>query len=99
MLNDKNNFKQFCEDVKQHKKIKKQSITFANAIFEDFMIDNSYSCRKGKGTLYAAKDIQRQLSEITNRYKENAYILKLDLKGFFINIDKEITYNIIEKII
>lgn len=28
MLNDKNNFKQFCEDVKQHKKIKKQSITF-----------------------------------------------------------------------
>lgn len=68
-------------------------------IFEDFMIDNSYSCRKGKGTLYAAKDIQRQLSEITNRYKENAYILKLDLKGFFINIDKEITYNIIEKII
>ena len=22
-----------------------------------FMIDNSYSCRKGKGTLYAAKDI------------------------------------------
>lgn len=68
-------------------------------IFEDFMIDNSYSCRKNKGTLYAAKDIQRQLSEITNRYKENAYILKLDLKGFFINIDKEITYNIIEKII
>lgn len=68
-------------------------------IFEDFMIDNSYSCRKNKGTLYAAKDIQRQLSEITNRYKENAYILKLDLKGFFININKEITYNIIEKII
>lgn len=68
-------------------------------IFEDFMIDNSYSCRKGKGTLYAAKDIQKQLARITYGYKENAYILKLDLKGFFININKEITYNIIEKII
>ena len=28
-------------------------------IFENFMIENSYSCRKNKGTLYAAKDIQK----------------------------------------
>lgn len=68
-------------------------------IFENFMLDTSYSCRKGKGTLYAAKDIKKQLSEITYNYKINAYILKLDLKGFFININKQIAYNIIEKLI
>lgn len=37
MLNNKNNFKQFCEDAKQHKKIKKQSIDFAKSIFDNFM--------------------------------------------------------------
>jgi hypothetical protein len=44
MLNNINNFKQFCEDAKQHKKIKKQSIAFANAIFEDFMINYEKYC-------------------------------------------------------
>lgn len=44
MLNDKNNFKRFCEEEKQHKTIKKQSIGFANAIFEDFMTNYEECC-------------------------------------------------------
>lgn len=54
---------------------------------------------KNKGTLYAAKDIQKQINIITYGYKTNAYILKLDLQGFFISINKQILYNIIERVI
>ena len=68
-------------------------------IFENFMIENSYSCRKNKGTLYAAKDIQKQINSITYGHKTDAYILKLDLQGFFISINKQILYNIIERVI
>ena len=63
------------------------------------MIENSYSCRKNKGTLYAAKDIQKQINSITYGHKTDAYILKLDLQGFFISINKQILYNIIERVI
>lgn len=48
LLNDKNNFKEFCENAKQHKKIQKQAIAFANSIFDGFISDYEKCCDYGE---------------------------------------------------
>jgi len=68
-----------------------------NPIFEMGFIEDSYSCRKGKGTLYGSKRISGFIKECSLDYTKQAYILKLDLEGYFYNIDKSILFKIIKK--
>lgn len=67
--------------------------------FENNMINNSFSCRKGKGTLYGVKTLERECSEITENYTKTAYVLKCDLKSFFMTISKDLLYEKIEKLV
>lgn len=67
--------------------------------FEEEMIDNSFSCRKGKGTLYGIKTLEKEVNLITNGYKEKAYVLKCDLKSFFMTIGKDMLYHKIDNLI
>lgn len=64
---------------------------------ENYFADSAYACRKGKGTLYGVKNIGDKIQEITNNYTENAWVLKLDIKGFFMSIDKDILMSGLEK--
>lgn len=52
-------------------------------LFEANFINDTYSCRLRKGTLYGIKQIQKKMQE-----RPNDWVLKLDLKGFFMSIDK-----------
>lgn len=67
--------------------------------FEAEVIDNSFSCRVGKGTLCAIKTLQKEMIEATDNYTKTAYIMKCDLKSFFMTISKEKLYEKIEKLI
>lgn len=60
-----------------------------NDILEKEFIEDSYSCRKGKGTDYGIRKCQEYLIKAIEGYSENAYIIKCDLKSFFMTIDKE----------
>ncbi len=60
-----------------------------NPILDPQFIEDSYSCRKGKGTLYGIRKASRYLKEVSNNFTQNAYILKLDIKGYFMNINRE----------
>lgn len=71
--------------------------THINPIFERLFIEDSYSCRKGKGTLYGAKRVASFVRSCSNNYTKECYILKLDLQGYFYNIDKKLLYDMIEK--
>lgn len=64
-------------------------------IFENLFIYDSYSCRKGKGTTMGVERIKHHILSCTNNYKYDAYILKLDLKGYFMSICKQKLYDII----
>lgn len=55
-------------------------------------IDNSYSCRVGKGTLYGIKSVDKMIKECSCNYTEKCYILKCDLKSFFMTIDKRLLF-------
>jgi len=65
-------------------------------LFEQSFIESSYANRKGKGTHKAVKELRFYLARGgINRQK--LYFLKMDIKGFFRNIDKGILWNIVEK--
>ena len=64
-----------------------------NQYFEKEFIEDSYSCRTGKGTLYGARRIFEKIRECSKDYTKDCYILKLDIRSFFMSIDKNILFN------
>lgn len=68
-------------------------------LFEDRMIDSSYSCRREKGTIFGVMDVQEKLRRITRNGKRQVWVLKLDIRGFFMAIDKERMYEIVKDVI
>lgn len=68
---------------------------YISPIFERRMIYDSYSCRKNKGTLFGIKRLDHHIRSCSNNYMKDAYILKLDLKGYFMSINKQKLYDIL----
>ena len=63
---------------------------YINPILEPQFIKDSHSCRKGKGTLYGINQANSYLKSISKNYTKDAYVLKLDIKGYFMNINKHL---------
>ncbi|WP_374465592.1 reverse transcriptase/maturase family protein [Chryseobacterium sp.] len=63
---------------------------YINPILESAFIEDSYSCRKGRGTLFGIQRAYEYLSKVSHNFTRNAYILKLDIQGYFMNINKNI---------
>lgn len=61
---------------------------YINPFYEQLFIEDSYSCRKSKGTHYAVKRIESFMRECSENYTTDCYILKLDILGYFMNINK-----------
>lgn len=68
---------------------------YISPIFERRMIYDSYSCRKNKGTLFGIKRLDHHIRSCSNNYTKDTYILKLDLKGYFMSINKQKLYDIL----
>ena len=66
-------------------------------VFERLFIEDSYSCRKGKGTLYGVNRMYGFIDECSEHYTTDAYVLKLDIQGYFYAINKEMLYGTIKK--
>ncbi len=66
-----------------------------NPVFESLFIEDSYSCRKGKGTLYGVKRVYGFIESCSQGYTKPCYILKLDIKGYFYNINKQKLHDMI----
>ena len=64
-------------------------------LFENCFIESSYANRKNKGTHKAVKELKFHLVR-GGRNRQKLYFLKMDIKGFFRNIDKDILWGIIE---
>lgn len=64
-----------------------------NPVFEKRFIEDSYSCREGKGTLYG---VQRLRWHMASCIAENpgcpVYVLKMDIHGYFMSIDRSKLY-------
>lgn len=60
---------------------------------------DSYACRKGKGGLRAVQQLQEYVFEESNGYTTDLYLAKVDIKGFFMAIDTELTCKMLYKLI
>ena len=69
---------------------------YINPIFEKHFIKDSYSCRIGKGTSYGIKRAGHFVRSGSENYKKDCWILKLDIKGYFMAMDRNILYEKIE---
>lgn len=49
---------------------------------------DSYSTQKGKGTLYGIKRVEQHIKECSENYTKECWVMKLDIKGFFMSIQK-----------
>lgn len=66
---------------------------------EKVFLYDVYSCRKDKGTLFGIKRAYSKMQAVTSNFKENAYVMKLDIAGYFMSINKSILYSKVEKLI
>lgn len=60
-----------------------------NPLFEAQFIPASFNCRVGKGTLAAVKYLQDAIREKSENYTRDCWVLKYDLKGFFMSINRK----------
>ena len=61
-----------------------------NPLFEKSFIYDSYACRVGKGTHLGIKRVNRFIRQCSQNYTRDCYVLKLDIRGFFMHINKTI---------
>ncbi len=55
-------------------------------------IDDSYSCRLGKGTLYGIRRLDHHIRSVSRSYTQPAYVLKLDMQGYFMSLERKKLY-------
>lgn len=68
-------------------------------LFEEVFSPRTFNCRKGKGQLYGINQLKADMRECSNDYTEDCYIMKLDLKGFFMSIEKSLLAYMIDRFI
>lgn len=58
-------------------------------LLEQSFIDESFNCRKNKGTLAGIKYLHEMISDKSKNYTRDCWVLKYDLKGFFMSINRQ----------
>jgi retron-type reverse transcriptase len=72
-------------------------VGYLEPLFERIFIHDAYACRKGKGVHAAIGRLRDFLQQATANGVRRAWYLKADVAGFFMNVDKEILYDLICK--
>lgn len=70
-----------------------------NHIMESCFIDDSYSCREGKGVQHGIKRIGGFVAECSQNFTKDCYILKMDIQSFFMSIDKKLLFTRLKKVL
>lgn len=70
-----------------------------NPLFENLFIPDSYACRVGKGTHYGIKRADFFIKTCSENYSHDCYILKLDIQGFFMHINRIILFDLLVRFI
>lgn len=68
-------------------------------LFEEVLSERSFSCRKNKGVLYGVDMLYNDIIECSEGYTKDCYIMKLDLKGFFMSINKQMMHEMVDNFI
>jgi len=72
---------------------------YISPVFERTFINDSYSCRKGKGTHYGIGRVNHFIRSCSRNYRRDCYILKLDIKGYFMAMNRRLLYGKIRTVL
>lgn len=61
---------------------------YVHVLFERTFIYDSYSCIKGRGTHFGIKRLQHHIRSESAGYSRPCYVLKIDIRGYFMGIDR-----------
>lgn len=70
-----------------------------NPLFEEIFNPRTFNCRKGKGQLYGTDMLEADIRACSRNYTCRCHIMKLDIKGFFMSIDKMLLADAIDAFI
>ncbi len=65
---------------------------YINPVFEPSFIYDSYSCRRGKGTMLGIRRVEKFIRSCSNNYKNDCFILKMDIKGYFMSMNRTLLF-------
>ena len=70
-------------------------------LFNSTFIEDSYSCRIGKGIHYGVERLYKHIRSVTDNFHKEGYVLKMDIKGYFVHINRhkllDIANNVLDK--
>ena len=66
---------------------------YTHELYERFFVADSYSCITGRGTHYGINRLAHHIRSASHNYQRDCYVLKLDIKGYFMHIDRHLLYN------
>lgn len=68
-----------------------------NPFYDKMFIEDSYACRKGKGSHKAAARLQYWMRQVMRKPGRGYYYLKLDISKYFYRVDHEILLSILAR--
>lgn len=61
---------------------------YLEPMLEEQLVTSVFSCRKGKGTFAAQQYVAQMIHDVSEGYTRDCWVMKLDLKGFYMSIDR-----------
>ena len=61
---------------------------YTHELFERTFIADSYSCIKNRGTHYGIARLEGHIRSESRNYSRQCYVMKMDLRGYFMNINR-----------
>ncbi len=62
---------------------------YTHELFERTFIQDAYSCIPRRGTHYGIMRLQQHIRQESRNYSQPCYILKMDIRGYFMHISRE----------
>ncbi len=70
-------------------------VDYLESIWEPIFIHDSYVCRRGKGIHKGVARLRKFIRQVTANGTRRAWYLQLDIKNYFMSIDKDILFALI----
>ena len=67
---------------------------YTHTLFERTFIQDSYSCIKGRGTHYGIERLKHHILAESRNYQRRCWVMSLDIRGYFMHIDRQILLDI-----
>ena len=66
-------------------------------VWEPIFIHDSYACRRGKGVHRGVARLRQFIRQVTANGTQRAWYLQLDIRNYFLSIDKDLLYALIAR--